>query len=68
MTFKWINGDFYVALGSSMGLTLLVWVGGGLLKRFLYFFANEPSLGRKFPTLHLPHLSVGTLIQLSTSL
>ena len=47
MTFKWINGDFYVALGSSMGLTLLVWVGGGLLKRVLYIFGNEPSLGQK---------------------
>ena len=30
-----------------MGLALLVWVGGGLLKRILYFFANEPSLGKK---------------------
>ena len=27
------NGYFYVTLGSSMGLALLVWVGGGLLKR-----------------------------------
>ena len=32
------NGDFYVALGSSMSLALLVWVGGGLLTRVLYFF------------------------------
>ena len=48
------NGDFYVALGSSMGLALLVWVGGGLLKLVLYFFGNEPSLGRKSPILHLP--------------
>ena len=30
-----------------MGLTLLVWVGGGLIKRVVYFFGNEPSLGRK---------------------
>ena len=44
----------YVALGSSMGLALLVWVGGGLLERVLYFFGNEPSLGQKSPILHLP--------------
>ena len=37
-----------------MGLAFLVWVGGGLLKRVLYFFGNEPSLGQKCPTLHLP--------------
>ena len=37
-----------------MGLALLVWVGGGLLKRVLYFFGNEPSLGQKSPMLHLP--------------
>ena len=48
------NGDFYVALGSSMGLAVLVWVGGGLLKRVLWFFGNEPSLGKKSPILHLP--------------
>ena len=53
-SFRCTNGDFYVALGSSMGLALLVWVGGGLLKRVLYFFGNEPSLGRKSPILHLP--------------
>ena len=41
-----------------MGLTLLVWVGGGLLKRVLYFFGNEPSLGRKSPILRLPQLVV----------
>ena len=29
-----------------MGLTLLVWVGGGLLKWVLYFVGNEPSLGQ----------------------
>ena len=39
------HGDFYVALGSSKGLALSVWVGGGLLKQVLYFFGNEPSLG-----------------------
>ena len=53
-TFRSTNGDFYVALGSSMGLALLVWVGGGLLKRILYFFGNKPSLGQKSPILHLP--------------
>ena len=53
-SFRCTNGDFYVALGSSMGLALLVWVGGGLLKRVLYFFGNEPSLGRKSPILLLP--------------
>ena len=53
-TFRCFNGEFYVAPGSSMGLALLVWVGGGLLKRVLYFFGNEPSLGQKSPTLHLP--------------
>ena len=37
-----------------MGLALLVWVGGDLLKRVLYFFGIEPSLGRKSPILHLP--------------
>ena len=46
------NGDVYV--GSSRGLALLVWVGGGLLKPVLYFFSNEPSLGRNSPILHLP--------------
>ena len=45
-----------MALGSSMGLALLVWVGGGLLKRVLYFFGNEPSLGQKSPILHPPPL------------
>ena len=35
-----------------MGLPLLVWVGGGLLKPVLYFFGNEPSLIRKSPILH----------------
>ena len=55
ITFRWTNGDFYVALGSSMGLAFLVWVGGGLLKRVLYFLGNEPSSGRKSPILHLPH-------------
>ena len=29
-SFGCTNGDFYVALGSSIGLALLVWVGGGL--------------------------------------
>ena len=48
------KGDLYVALGSSMGLALLVWVGGDLLKRVLYFFGNEPSLGQTSPILHLP--------------
>ena len=37
-----------------MSLALLVWVGGGLLKRFLDFFGNEHSLGQKSPMLHLP--------------
>ena len=37
-----------------MGLTFLVWVGGGRLKRVLYIFGNEPSLGRKSLILHLP--------------
>ena len=54
LLFRCTNGDFYVALGSSMGLALLVWVGGGLLKRVLYVFGNEPSLGQKSPILHLP--------------
>ena len=52
--FRCTNGDFYVALGFSMGSALLVWVGGGLLKRDLYFFGNEPSLGQNSPILHLP--------------
>ena len=54
ITFRCTYGDFYVALGSSMSLALLVWVGGGLLKRVLFFFGNDPSLGRKSPMLHLP--------------
>ena len=37
-----------------MGLALLVWVGGGLLKQVLYFFGNEPSLGQEPAMLHLP--------------
>ena len=41
-----------------MSLALLVWVGDGLLKRVLYFFGNEPSLGRKSPMLHLPLIRV----------
>ena len=45
---------FYVALGSSMGLALLVWVGGGLLKRVFYCFGKEFSLGKKSAILHLP--------------
>ena len=39
-----------------MGLALLVWVGGGLLKWVLYFFGNEPSLGQKSSIMHLPLL------------
>ena len=38
LSFRCTNEDFYVALGSSRGLALFVWVGGGLLKRVLYFF------------------------------
>ena len=56
-TFRCTNGDFYAALGSSMGLALLVWVGGGLLKRVSYFFGNEPSLGRKSLIPHLPRIA-----------
>ena len=41
-----------------MGSALLVWAGGGLLKRVLYCFGNEPSLGRKSPILHLPRTSM----------
>ena len=44
LSFRCTNEDFYVALDSSMGLALLVWVGGGLLKRVLCFFGNKPSL------------------------
>ena len=53
-SFRCTNGDFYVALGSSVSLALLVWVGGGLLKLFLFFFGNEPRLGQQSPILHLP--------------
>ena len=45
-SFRCTNENFYVALGSSMSLALLVW-GGGLLKRDLYSFGDEPSLGQK---------------------
>ena len=41
-----------------MSLALLVWIGGGLFKRVLYFFGDEPSLGRKSLMLHLPQYSV----------
>ena len=51
---RWTNGIFYVALGSSMSLALMVWKGGGLLKQVLYFFGNEPSSGRNSPILRLP--------------
>ena len=44
-SFRCTNGDVYAALGSSMGLTLLVWVDGGLLRRVLYFFGDKPNLG-----------------------
>ena len=43
----------------------MVWVGGGLLKRVLYFFGNEPSYGRKSPILHLPRLSLRGQIALN---
>ena len=56
VTFGCANGDFYVTLGSSTGLALLVWVGHGLLKRFLYFFGNKSSLGQKSLILHLPQI------------
>ena len=63
--------DFYVALGYGMGLALLVRIGGGLLKRALYFFGNELSLGRNSPILLLawenpigPHLPI-CLLQLT---
>ena len=62
--FRCTNRDFYVALGSSVGLALLIWVGGGLLKRVLYFIGNEPSLGRKSPILHLPPLLLMCIIAL----
>ena len=41
-----------------MGLALLVWVGGGLLKQVLYFFGNERSLGRTSPILYLSPLTL----------
>ena len=50
--FRCTNGDFYVALGSSMGLELLVLVGVGLLKRVLYYFCS----GQKCPMRHLTRL------------
>ena len=53
-SFRCTHEDFYVALDFSRGLALLVWVGGGLLKRVLYFFSNEPSLGQRSAILHLP--------------
>ena len=46
-----------------MSLSLLVWVGGGLLKRVLYFFGNESSLGQKSPILHLPQLNKANVQQ-----
>ena len=57
--FRCSNGDFYVALGSSIGLELLVLVGGGLLKRVLYYFGS----GQKSP---MPHLTRLLLVVVST--
>ena len=37
-------GEFYVALGSSISLALLVWEGGGLLKWILHLHGDEPNL------------------------
>ena len=45
-------GALMEIFSSSMGLALLVWVGGDLLKRVSYYFGNEPSLGRKSSILH----------------
>ena len=44
---------FYVALGSSMVWYFWFEKVGGMLKRVLYFFGDEPSLRRKPPILHL---------------
>ena len=55
ISFRCTNGDFHVALGSSMNLARMVWVGGGRFKEVLYFFDNEHNcLGQKSPMLHLP--------------
>ena len=48
-SFRCANEDFYVALGFSMCLTFLVWIGGGPLKRVLYFIGNESSFSNAAP-------------------
>ena len=62
ISFRCTNGDFYVALSSSMGLALLVWVGSGWLKRVLYLVGNQPSLSRKSPIMHLSRISIALLL------
>ena len=48
-------GEQQVALSSGMSLPLLIWKGGGLLKRVLHFFGMELSLGNISSYLHIPH-------------
>ena len=67
-TFRCTNGDFYVALGSSMSLALLVWIGGGLLKQVLKIFGNEPSLVQKSLILHVPQHFIGVSEELNSVL
>ena len=67
-SFRCTNGDFYVALGSSMSLALLVWVGGGLLKRVLYFFDNQTSLDGNSLILLLTHTKPLPLKHVSISM
>ena len=48
-TVRCTNGDFYVALGSSMGLALLVWEGRWSVKAaFILFLVMSLVLGQKF--------------------
>ena len=49
-----------------MGLALMVWVGGGLLKRVLYIFGNEPSLGQNSPILQIAVWSCHVLLSPAT--
>ena len=58
----YIYKELYVASGSSISLALLVWEGGGLLRRVVHSCDNEPSLGKVFLFLQIPPVTSITKI------
>ena len=56
-------GEQQVALSSGMSLPLLIWKGGGLLKRVLHFFGMEPNLGN----ISQPYKSVAGYCKIITN-